>query len=252
MIEVLERPLLPFHTMRRLHIYQPDDRREHERFPVFYMFDGHNLFDDDWATYGKSWGLEAFAKQHDLRCMIVGLECSHEDGRRLIEFSPYPFKGKEEVRPGLGKELMLWMTQDLKEWVDQQYPTLPDRRHTLIGGSSMGGLMSLYAIMAHNDIYGAAACLSPHHSFCMPALLHDAKRDIVPDTRIYISWGSDESPNKEQLARWTNNNLRIVRTIGNRAMTYPHLILHGRHCEASWEKETLTWVRELGFAEFMK
>ena len=76
-----------FNTTRMLHIYLPDDRQEGEKFPVLYMFDGHNLFYDQDATYGKSWGLKDYLDEHHTRLIVVGLECNHEGNERWKLFS---------------------------------------------------------------------------------------------------------------------------------------------------------------------
>lgn len=78
----------PFGCERTLHIYIPDDLAPGERVPVLYMFDGHNLFYDSDATYGKSWGMKKYLDKHHTRLMVVGLECNHEGWSRLDEFSP--------------------------------------------------------------------------------------------------------------------------------------------------------------------
>ena len=68
----------PRNSNRRLHIYLPDDYEySNERYPVVYMFDGHNLFFDEDATYGKSWGIRTFLDAWDKKLIIVGMECSH-------------------------------------------------------------------------------------------------------------------------------------------------------------------------------
>ena len=56
--------------------------------------------------------------------------------------------------------------------------------------------------------------------------------------------------NKQLLARWSNNNLKIVRALVGKALVYPHLIMSGIHSESSWEKETKYWINELGFNDF--
>lgn len=65
---------------------------------------------------------------------------------------------------------MEWLTKEFKPMMDKRYPTLPGRANTAIGGSSMGGLMSLYAITAYNKVFSKAACLSPSVRLCMPEL----------------------------------------------------------------------------------
>ena len=75
---------------RPLHIYLPDDYATSlDRYPVLYMFDGHNLFSNEDATYGKSWGLKEFLDQWDRKLILVGIECGHEGDERLSEYLPY-------------------------------------------------------------------------------------------------------------------------------------------------------------------
>ena len=125
--------ITPFNLSRMLHIYVPDGAfRSKKRYPVMYMFDGHNLFDDEEATYGKSWGLKDYLELTRLPLVVVGLECNHEGNRRLWEFSPYDFADPVwgEVQ-GQGELLLDWMSGELKEWVDENLPVLTDREHTL-------------------------------------------------------------------------------------------------------------------------
>ncbi len=85
------------------------------------------------------------------------------------------------------------MVQELKPLIDAKYPTLPDRENTAIGGSSMGGLMSLYGVTAHNETFSRAACLSPSVRFSFTEVKADIKKaKLAPGTRVYISWGERE------------------------------------------------------------
>ena len=78
----------PAGSSRRLHIYLPDDyHKSEERYPVMYFFDGHNLFFNEDATYGKSWGFKEFLEGWNRKMIIVGMECSHEGNSRLIRAS---------------------------------------------------------------------------------------------------------------------------------------------------------------------
>ena len=76
---------------RPLHIWLPDDYdRSGQRYPVMYFFDGHNLFLNEDATYGKSWGLKEFLETWGKQLIVVGIECGHEGQERLSEYLPYP------------------------------------------------------------------------------------------------------------------------------------------------------------------
>ena len=83
--------ITPLDEARTLHLYSPDGLTPGQKVPVLYMFDGHNLFVDEEATYGKSWGLKDYLELTRLPLVVVGLECNHEGNRRLWEFSPYDF-----------------------------------------------------------------------------------------------------------------------------------------------------------------
>ena len=167
----------PFKLHRTLHIYLPDDIQPDERFPVIYMFDGHNLFYDLDATYGKSWGIKDALDTHNQRIIVVGLECNHEGNMRLCEFSPYSFKDKffGEVT-GLGKTTIEWICETLKPYIDEKFPTKPEREYTAIGGSSMGGLMSVYGLAARSDIFSMGICVSPFYEHVFKKLVDDISK----------------------------------------------------------------------------
>ena len=188
----------PFDLNRLLHIYIPDNIKEGERFPVMYMFDGHNLFFDSDATYGKSWGIKDFLDSSNTRIMIVGIECNHEGNKRLWEFSPYSFKDKYfgSVK-GYGKILIDWIADHLKPMIDENFPTLPERKFTGLGGSSMGGLMSVYGTAIRSDIFSMGACLSPFYEHIFKKLVEElSEAEVNPETKFYISWGRYEVHSK--------------------------------------------------------
>jgi len=204
------------------------------------MYDGHNLFFDHYATYGKCWGLKKFLDSYRKKFIVIGLECNHEGNERLNEFCPYrvsdPFLG---MIGGKGGALMRWMVDELKPYVDAAYRTLPGREHTMIAGSSMGGLMSLYTIIVHNDVFSKAACLSSSIRFCMDELRREFYgRTLSPETRVYLDWGSEESEDKKGLAMATDLNLEMAHLLSKKGVqTYPRLVVGGGHNEATWEKQ---------------
>lgn len=230
----------PANENRALHIYLPDDYyKSNERYPVMYFFDGHNIFFDHFATFGKSWGLDAFMHRWGKKMIVVGIECSHVGIHRLEEYNPYTTEVDHEgfIVNGHGVDTLDWMVNELKPVVDKDYRTLPFRETTAIGGASMGGLMSLYGIIRYNRYFSKAACLSNSILDCMKELHGDlAVSDISPDTRIYLSAGTDEmgeysrelSIDTEELARSLS---------GKGAVTDVYIQPEGHHCEADWEKQ---------------
>lgn len=238
-----------FKDIRILHIYLPKNYNQtHHRYPVLYMFDGHNLFYDEDATYGKCWGLKKWLDCHNSQLIVVGLECNHIGNQRLEEFSPYDFSDPNIGHiTGRGKELFKWITSDLKHWVDHTYRTLPDVSHTAIGGSSMGGLMALYGILSYPNIYSKAAVLSPFVYYVKEQLAKDISQcSSLIHHDIYLSWGSDEFSSKQQLALASSYLVKLLQLLLQKSPNvYPNLVYKGKHNEESWEKELdilLPWL----------
>ena len=234
---------------RDAYLYLPVDydQEQDRRYPVLYMFDGQNVFWDQDATYGKSWGMEKFLDENHVPLIVAALECNtgaHYE--RLDEYSPYRFEEKGLGRfEGHGDETMQWFLQEFKPFVDSECRTLPDRDHTFIAGSSMGGLMSLYALFRYNDVFSRAAALSPSIWVApdrLKALVARAK--LWPDTVLYMDYGSEEMGNHKSMRREFG-------AFGTKVMSSGvHLTLRivpgGTHSEASWEHQ-LPFVMETLF-----
>ncbi len=237
-------PLSGEKVQRRVYVYIPDDNDEDtdQRYPVLYMFDGHNVFFDEDATYGKSWGLGDYLDENHIPLMVVAVECSHAPKNgRLSEYSPFNFFDKKfgSVR-GRGKITMDWYVDTLKSMIDERYPTIPDREATFIAGSSMGGLMSLYALAAYPEVFGRAAALSPSiwvaprklTELMMNAPLHDG-------TVLYMDYGSREMANHPTICRHFATLTAKLMTKGVQVTS--RIVPNGDHCEACWE-EQLPWM----------
>ena len=238
MVEKFEVMITPFQCMRTIHVYLPDSYNEsQEQYPVMYMFDGHNLFFDEDATYGKSWGLKDFLDNYDKKLIIVGIECNHEGHERLNEFSPYTYKNSFfGFIEGKGQQLMDWVIQELKPIVDKKYRTYPFRECSAVGGSSMGGLMALYTVIKYNQYFSKAACLSSAISMCFLQLQEDFKNSwIDSDTKVYSSFGTNETTNLAKT--YAMHQFFYDQFIDRGASCYINVVQDGNHNEASWEKE---------------
>ena len=238
-----------YDTYRTMHIYLPDDIGDEERLEVIYMFDGHNLYLDEDATYGTSWGLMEDLSKLNARVMIVGIECNHEGNMRLSEFSPHNFEDPYfGYVKGMGKELFKWIVNALKPYIDEHYPTLKERKYTSIGGSSMGGLMALYGGIAYSEVFSKALCISPYVYYVSKNLVGDIRRkEILNDTRFYVSFGSEEVNSKRGLVSYVNELFKVQRKLNEKALIYMHIYKGRHHCEAAWRKETPVWYKELHY-----
>lgn len=233
---------------RRAYLYLPDyyDDDESRRFPVMYMFDGHNVFFDSDATYGKSWGMNSYMSWTKKPLIIVAVECNHEGNGRLMEYSPFNFSNSTLGRiQGKGKVYMDWLVNILKPRIDAKYRTIPDREHTLICGSSMGGLMALYGATAYNHVFQRAACLSPS-LWVSPGKVIEmvAKADIRNDTCIYMDYGSEEIFNHAANAEALISMAHLLLT--KRVNLAFRIVPGGTHSEASWEQQIPIFMDCLG------
>ena len=237
-------PALTGEKTRRGYVYLPEGYGEntHKRYPVLYMFDGHNVFFDQDATYGKAWGMGEFLDQKKPELIVVAIECNQEGFRRLNEYTPFPFSYKDTRISSQGDVYMDWLVNTLKPAIDQNLRTLPDAPHTAIAGSSMGGLMSLYAVSAYNRVFRKTACLSPSlwtDPRQVAAMVKNA--DYAPGTNIYMDYGSEELVCHEGL-------LPVLQETGDALLQKGvHLTFRivpgGTHCEASWEKQIPIFMR---------
>lgn len=246
MVTTFTTHITPFDTDRTVYVWLPDGwQHSGRRYPVFYMYDGHNLFFDSTATYGTCWGLKEYLDAHP-DFIVVGVDCDHEGNNRLVEYCPYTTRYWGGIR-GTGQAFMRWLVEELKPYIDATYPTRPGRRWTAIGGSSMGGLMGLYSITAHCDVFSKAACLSPSCHICMPQLRQQIQGARLPGaTRVYISWGEAECRGKSGLARATADALELAHALQNKgAEVWPWLQPGGNHCEADWAKQVPQYMKFL-------
>ena len=231
---------------RPLHIYLPDDYEQtEERYPVMYFFDGHNLYYDEDATYGKSWGLKTFLDNWSKKMIIVGMECGKEGTERLSEYLPYHVEsGYFSQFKLMGDQTFQWIIDEVKPVIDKEYRTYPFRECTGIAGSSMGGLMAIYGAVHCNRWFSKAGCVSSAIGFCMPAVMKDLNESYMnPDTRIYLSWGTKEARGLEDV--WSDDktsytykcNKRVAdKMIEKNTRVKMECQVGGSHCEADWEK----------------
>ncbi len=241
-------PSLSGNMPRKVYLYLPDSYEEdkEKRYPVMYMFDGHNVFFDSDATYGKSWGMYSYMKYSQKDLIIVAVECNHQGNSRLIEYSPLTYYNTSHGKiKGKGNVYMNWLVKTLKPEIDRSYRTLPDRKNTIIAGSSMGGLMAMYAVTVYNHIFQRAACLSPSLWVAPGKVLElIARSHIRNDTCIYMDYGSEEmfnhAANSESLI--SVSHLLLTKRVNLALRVVPG----GDHSEASWERQIPVFMDCLG------
>lgn len=224
---------------RKVYIYLPTDyENNNQTYPVLYMFDGHNLFFDETATYGKSWGLKDYLDQHQIPLIVIGVDCNHTDDYRLREYCPYKVQSKRIPIPeSLGTITADWFVNTLKPLIESKYRTSTDRNQIGIGGSSMGGLISLYCIINYNKYFSKAACLPSSFDLCYKSILSNIdSHKLLKNTKIYIDYGTKETKSKKITIQRIQQHLEIQHHLDmSGSNTYFRLVDNGTHSEASWE-----------------
>lgn len=240
-------PHLTGRKKRKAYVYLPVDYDEGKRYPVMYMFDGHNLFDDDEATYGKSWGLSDYLDYTKTPLIIAAVECNHKGNGRLEEYTPVSFRDEQfgAVR-AKGHKYMNWLVGKFKPFIDAHFSTLPDREHTAIGGSSMGGLMTLYALAEFGEYFSRGAALSPSLWVCGGELLPFIKEGKMgKDTLLYTDYGSEEFEKHHDRREMFSKT--CARLIDSGVMLTSRVVAGGTHSEESWESQIPFFMAALGF-----
>lgn len=237
-------PKLSGDKKRRVFAYIPDDYEyTDDYYPVMYMFDGQNLFFDGTATYGTSWGMKKYLDKAQLPLIVIGIECNHEGHSRLSEYSPVDFEFKNGLKiKGRGKIYMDWLTKTFKPYIDERLRTLPEREYTAIGGSSMGGLMTVYALAKYGKYFSMGAALSPSlwvgGEETLP-FIGEAK--FHKKTLLYMDYGSKEfSRHCDQKKAYINACASLM---DKGVYLTSSVIPDGTHCEASWEKRIPSFMK---------
>ncbi len=193
------------------------------RYPVIYMQDGQNLFDPALAYTGVDWGVaEAITRLHGQQqipaAIVVGVWCTAQRRREYMPQKPLETPEAQALRARFVREwegapiadaYLRFLVEELKPFIDACYPTLPDQPSTFIMGSSMGGLVSLYALIEYPQVFGGAGCLSTHWPIG-GSLLVDALGATLPPPathKIYFDFGTatldaDYEPYQRRMDSW--------------------------------------------------
>jgi predicted alpha/beta superfamily hydrolase len=234
-------PMPQLGRTRKVWIYLPPDYATSGRsYPVLYMHDGQNVFDDS-TSYAGEWGVdEALDSLHaagDPGAIVVAVDNGQQ--LRMNEYSPWrhPRHGGGE-----GDAYVDFLALTLKPWIDRHFRTRPGPESTAVMGSSMGGLISLHAALRHPDVFGRVGVFSP--SLWFSDSVYVAARNARPGEprpRFYFLSGGLEGP-ADQPRIVVMDQQRMIDTLaaaGWRKGTEIHAAApdDGRHSEWFWRRE---------------
>jgi enterochelin esterase-like enzyme len=209
---------------RNVDVWLPDNYTASKKYAVLYMHDGQMLFDSSITWNKQEWGvdetLNQLMQQNKIRdCIVVGIwnggksrhpeyfpqkpfEALSKEEQQLV-YSAYR-SGGQSIFSGLpisSDNYLKFLVEELKPFIDKTYSTKTDASNTFVAGSSMGGLISLYALCEYPTIFGGAACLSTHwpgllsmENNPVPAVFFSYLKNHLPSAkqhRIYFDHGTE-------------------------------------------------------------
>ncbi|MBC6697107.1 alpha/beta hydrolase [Hymenobacter puniceus] len=252
---------------RRVSVWLPPGYNSRRHYPVLYMHDGQNLFEPATSYGGTAWEIDSVLTQligaKEARpCIVVGV---WNTDRRFREYAPAkPYAAIPEARraqlaqerPGtpLSDDYLKFLVQELKPRIDSLYSTSPRRQDTFVAGSSMGGLISLYAALEYPEVFGGAACLSTHWPLSLKQNTPDFTTAMLAylqprltgrlRPRLYFDYGTTT------LDAWYEPHQQRVDSL-LRAVRYPRRSWLSRkyagaaHNEAAWQQRVAVPLRFL-------
>jgi predicted alpha/beta superfamily hydrolase len=226
---------------RRVWIYLPEGyATSGKRYPVLYMHDGQNVFDALYG-FGGEWGVDEALDTLGPRygeCIVVGID--HGGDKRLNEYSPYDMA---KYGKGEGDLYVDFLVKTLQPFINKKYRTSRKAADTYVAGSSMGGLISLYAILKYPGKFGAAGVFSP--AFWIAPAIRDmvAKQGKKVKGKVYFYAGTAEGETMvpdmldvfERLHKLSKAQMQTV------------IRADGRHNEPTWQAEFpafYEWIRK--------
>ena len=186
---------------RNVDVWVPPEYEEasNRRFPVIYMHDGQNLFDPQSSFIGVHWGIDEAmrdltAARRARAAIVVGIWNTPQRSQeympqRALEMLPVQLRRRQNP---LSDRYLKYLVEEVKPFIDDHYRTLADRENTFVMGSSMGGLISLYAVCEYPRVFEGAGCLSPHWPAARGVVV-DYLQQALPeagDHKLYFDYGT--------------------------------------------------------------
>ena len=224
--------LIPqLNRIRRVWIYLPSTyNSSQKKYPVLYMQDGQNVFDDS-TSFAGEWGvdetLDSISK-HSKEIIVVAID--HGGAKRINEYCPYDM---EKYGKGEGGLYVDFLVRTLKPFIDKHYRTKKDKQNTFIAGSSMGGLISMYAVLKYPATFGGAGVFSPAF-WIGPKIFDDIhKKGERVNSKIYFYCGAQESETMQPEMERAFEEMRKVSKSNMVCVIRPD----GKHTEWVWREE---------------
>ena len=224
---------------RRVWVYLPSTyNSSSKKYPVLYMHDGQNVFDDA-TSFSGEWGVDEAIDTLGLKykeSIVVGIDNGGD--KRLNEYCPYDFSlsgiaANNKTNVGEGGKYVDFLVKTLKPFIDKKYRTLKDSKNTFIAGSSMGGLISMYAVLKYPKVFGGAGVFSPAF-WVGPKIFDDIKaKGKKVNAKIYFYAGDEEGESMVPMTLRAFNEMHRV----SKSKMCEVIRAGGKHNEPRWRVE---------------
>ena len=230
---------------RTIFIWLPPDYDQSDaRYPVLYLQDGQNLFDRATAAFGHEWEVDETAteliEKNEIRpLIIVGIGNTAD---RIDEYT-MTFDAKRNAG-GAGRLYLSFLTDELKPWIDHKYRTAVSRQSTWVGGSSLGGLISLHACLQRSDVFSGCLAFSPSLAWDREQIFAAVSEPHrwPHDTKLWLSMGTLEGGTAESQAANTGRTARLAKLLEAQGLR-PDVDLWYRSCESASHDEA-SWAKQ--------
>jgi predicted alpha/beta superfamily hydrolase len=223
---------------RDILVYLPPSYGDPERnFPVLYMHDGQNLFDPE-TSFSGDWDVDGAMEmlgRRGIEAIVVAVP--NTGVHRLDEYSPFH---DPKLGGGSGDRYLDFLVQTLKPLIDRDFRTRPEREHTCIAGSSMGGLISLYAFFRNPETFGVAGVMSPALWFADGAIFDYVENAAFSAGKLYVDIGTQEGE------RTVENTRRLRDLLVRKGYRLRHDLFYVEERGAGHEEAA--WRRRIRFA----
>lgn len=224
-------------TTRKIWVYLPPDyATSGKKYPVIYMHDGQNLFDDA-TSFSGEWGVDEtmnqLAQSNNVEAIIVGIDNGGD--ARLDEYSPW--KNTKYQKGGEGNQYIDFIAQTLKPYVDKRYRTLTQPKNTGLIGSSMGGLISLYGGVKYPKVFGRIGIFSPAFWFASKDLNFYVNKNgnNLRHSKFYFVAGQNEDAGMPQEIE-NIKTLLLQKKVPKQNISVK-IDADGTHSETYWRRE---------------
>jgi predicted alpha/beta superfamily hydrolase len=245
MIEKFHVYMSSFHQERMIRVYLPLSYHEsNKRYPVLYMHDGQNVFEDEGAIKGVSLGLKDYLDENKVEIMVVAIDLNPEGEERINEYCPWvngaiakEIIGHKSSSGGKGKQYLDFIVNELKPLIDDKYRTR--KEHTSMAGISLGGLISTYAVCRYPHIFKRIAAISPGYYRNQEELeVFVRNSDLSPVERFYVDFGTHEVSDDKELQNQLTEMIQSIYEILNSKIenTQFKTISNGEHNYTSFKK----------------